>query len=114
VRDLERVNENDIQYRGGDSGPKYLFRGPHMEWGVLRLKPGDELGAHYHNEIEETFYFPKGKVEMIIDGVSYRVADGDAFKIGAGEVHNIKNDTECPIKFIFMKAPYNPEDKVSV
>ena len=36
---MEKVSEGEREYRHGDSGPKYLFRGPHMEWGVMRLKP---------------------------------------------------------------------------
>ncbi|MDI6781624.1 MAG: hypothetical protein QME49_05945 [bacterium] len=44
---MERVNENEKEYRNGDAGPKYLFRGPRMEWGVLAIKPGETLGKHY-------------------------------------------------------------------
>ena len=42
---MERVNETDLDYRHGDSGPKYLFRGPKIDWGVLRFLPGQELGT---------------------------------------------------------------------
>ena len=54
---MERVNEKEKEFRFGDSGPKYLFRGPKHEWGIVVLKPGQTLGAHYHNEVEETFTF---------------------------------------------------------
>ena len=35
------VNENDKEYRFGDSGPKYLMRGPNVDFGIVRLKPGE-------------------------------------------------------------------------
>lgn len=111
---MEKVNENDKEYRTGDSGPKYLFRGPKMEWGVIRFKPNQTLGAHFHNEVEETFYFVSGTPQMIINGESYRVKVGDAFRISPKEKHDIINDTEEPIKIIFIKVPYLPDDKIAV
>ncbi|MEW6608008.1 MAG: cupin domain-containing protein [bacterium] len=109
---MERVNENEKEYRGGDSGPKYLFRGQRMEWGIIRFKPGQTLGAHFHNEVEETFFFIFGTPQMVIDNQSYRVKEGDAFKISPKEKHDIINDTEQTIRIIFIKVPYLPEDKV--
>lgn len=43
---MQLVNEYDLSFRKGDSGPKYLFRGPNIDWGVLLLKPGQTLGKH--------------------------------------------------------------------
>ena len=43
---MEQVNEHDLEFRNGDNGPKYLFRGPHWEGGIIVFKPGQELGAH--------------------------------------------------------------------
>jgi len=110
---MEKINEKERGFRFGDSGPKYLHRGPYMEWGIIVLKPGETLGPHYHQEIEEVFYFVKGRPKMIVNEESYRVTEGDAYKIEAKEVHNIINDTKEHIKTIFIKAPYKPEDKVS-
>ena len=53
---MELVREEDKAYRFGDWGIKYLFRGPRIDWGVFYLKPGTNLGAHYHNQVEETFF----------------------------------------------------------
>ena len=111
---MERVNEHDCEFRFGDHGPKYLFRGPRMEWGVIVLKPGQELGRHCHREVEETFYFPAGSPKMVIAGKEYRVAAGDAFRVDPGEPHNIVNDTSSDVIAVFIKTPYDPEDKVAV
>lgn len=110
---MEKVNENEKDYRFGDSGPKYLFRGPKIEWGIILLKPQETLGVHFHNETEETFYFIEGEPRMIVNDTSYRVKKGDVFRIEPKEKHDIINDTPDPAKTIFIKAPYNPEDKVS-
>ena len=111
---MERVNESDLQYRSGDSGVKYLFRGPKIDWGVLRLKPGETLGHHYHERIEETFYFPAGEPKMIVNGQEFRVRTGDAFRLDPGDVHDIINDTGEPVDAVFIKSSYDPQDKVDV
>jgi len=111
---MERVNEHDLEYRKGDSGPKYLFRGPNIDWGVLRFLPGQELGRHLHRKVEETFYFVKGTPKMIVNDQEYRVRQGDAFRIEPGEAHNIINDTDEPIDAVFIKHIYAPDDKEDV
>ena len=111
---MERVNENNKEYRKGDSGPKYLFIGPRMDWGILKLKSGESLGNHFHNQVEETFFFPTGDgLIMMINDNEYQVKDGDAFRIEPGEKHNILNNTKNDYKIIFIKNPSLPEDKIS-
>lgn len=110
---MERTNENEKSFRKGDSGPKYLFRGPKIDWGVLVLNPGEKMGEHGHNEVEETFYFIQGTPKIIVDDVSYQVKEGDAFRLEPLEKHDIYNDTDSPVKFVFIKCPYLPDDKIS-
>ena len=109
---MERVNAADLEYRGGDSGPKYLFRGPRIDWGVLRFLPGQELGTHYHEQVEETFYFTRGTPLVIVNGEEHRVRVGDAFRMHPGDVHNIVNDTDEPTDAVFIKSEDLPKDKV--
>ena len=111
---MERTNEKSIEFRHGDHGPKYLFRGPHYEWGVFVLKPGQSLSAHKHETVEETFYFEAGAPQMVVDGEAHRVVEGDVFKLEPGEGHDIINDAETDTRIIFIKAPYAPDDKVSL
>lgn len=111
---MELVNENDKEYRMGDHGPKYLHRGPRMEWGLILLRPKDTLGAHYHKEVEEVFYFLEGEPKMIVNEKEYRVKVGDAFRIEPEERHDIINDTNECVKIVFIKTPFIPEDKVNI
>jgi mannose-6-phosphate isomerase-like protein (cupin superfamily) len=111
---MELVNEHDLEYRSGDAGVKYLFRGPVIDWGVLRMKPGDTLGHHYHERVEETFYFPAGSPKMIVNGETFRVRPGDAFRLSPPDRHDLVNDTDEVVDCIFIKSTYDPKDKVSV
>jgi len=111
---MERVNEHDLEYRGDEAGVKYLFRGPKIDWGVLRMNPGDTLGHHYHEHVEETFYFPNGEPLMIVNGEKIRVRAGDALRLEPPDRHDIVNDTADVIDCLFIKSTYDPKDKVNV
>lgn len=111
---MERVNEYDQEYRGGDSGVKYMYRGPNIDWGVILMKPGETLGDHYHEEVEETFYFTQGTPIMKVNDQEHRVNVGDAFRLVPPDKHDIINDTEGEVKITFIKYPFRPKDKVSV
>ena len=111
---MERVNEHDLEYRGGTSGVKYLFRGPNIDWGRWRFAPGESLGAHLHDEVEETFYFTAGEPSMTVAGETFRVRQGDAVRVEPGEAHNIVNDTDAAVEGVFIKSLYRPKDKRDV
>ncbi|GAF96218.1 unnamed protein product, partial [marine sediment metagenome] len=102
------------KYRGGDSGVKYLMRGPSIDWGVILLKSGEMMGdmAHGHNIIDETFYFMEGDGVMIIDDKEYTAPQGVVFLCEPKEMHNIRNDSDKQIKIVFIKGDYKPDDKI--
>ena len=110
---MEKISESDKEYRGGDSGVKYLIRGPHIDWGVILLSPGEQMGGHYHHEVEETFYFVEGSAKIYVNGVEYQANQGDAFRLVAPEKHDIINDSAAPVKMVFMKYPFMPKDKAT-
>ncbi|HOJ31264.1 MAG TPA: cupin domain-containing protein [bacterium] len=110
---MKKTSESNEKFRKGDSGPKYLFRGPHCEWGIIVLKPGEKMGAHGHNAVVEDFFFLEGSPHIIVSSQQQRVFPGDAVRVEPGEVHDIINDTDQEVKLVFIKAPYLPDDKFS-
>jgi mannose-6-phosphate isomerase-like protein (cupin superfamily) len=111
---MEKVNANEMDYRNGESGPKYLFRGPRIDWGLIRFLPGEELGPHLHEEVEETFYFHTGTGTFVVDGLEYDIEPGDAFRVEPGEAHNVVNTGAVTLDGVFIKHTYRPDDKVDV
>ena len=112
---MHYVNEHDLAFRGGASGVKYFFRGPQIDWGVVVFAPGERLGHHFHERVEETFYFVEGQGgTMVVNGQERPIRIGDAFRLESGETHDIINNTAAPLKAIFIKSTYDPKDKVDV
>ncbi|MCM8788933.1 MAG: cupin domain-containing protein [Candidatus Omnitrophica bacterium] len=102
---MKKTSESIEKFRKGDSGPKYLFRGPHCEWGIIVLKPGEQMGAHGHKSVVEDFYFIEGSPKILIANAELRAIPGDAVRADPEEIHNIVNDTDNLIKLVFIKAP---------
>ena len=76
------VNENDFEYRFGDSGPKYLMKGPRMNYALVQFQPGQSFQAHHHNDI------------------------------GPGEVHYVNNPYDKVVKMVSTLAPFQEVDKI--
>ena len=110
---MQRAREQDEAYRDGDHGVKYLMRGPGIDWGVIRLRPGDRLGAHYHERVEETFYVTRGSPTMTVNDEEIPASAGDVFRMEPGDRHDIVNDSGEVADLVFIKCPFDKTDKVS-
>lgn len=110
---MQRANENALTYRDGHSGVKYLGRGPKIDWGVILLLPGQTLGGHYHAQVEETFYVVEGQGTFVVNDERYAATVGDVFRMEPQDRHDIRNESDAPLKLVFIKCPYLPEDKVN-
>lgn len=108
------VNEKNFEYRFGDSGPKYLMKGPRMNYALVQFQPGQDFQAHYHNVMEENFYILEGKVDIVVDGVCHTLSEGDFIHIEPGEVHYVKNAYDQQVKMVSTLAPFQEVDKVNV
>ena len=109
---MQRVNERDCRFRGGDWGVKYFIRGPKIDWGLILLKSGQVLGEHGHKEVEETFYVIEGTPTLVVNGKKILTEPGDVFRLEPFERHDLRNDTDKQARVIFIKTPYLPEDKI--
>lgn len=112
---MKKVNEKDFEYRNKTSGPKYLMRGPNIDWGVFLLKPGEKMGAHGHAKSEETFYVLSGQGNIYINDKSYPLVPGDVYYVEIGEKHDLENPATSKedLKLVFIKSPYLPDDKIT-
>ena len=106
------VNENEREYRFGDYGPKYLMKGPNMNFAIVQFNPGQDYTAHYHNIMEENFYILEGEMDIVVDGTVYTLKKGDFIHIDPGKVHYVINNSNATSKMISTLAPYQDVDKI--
>lgn len=108
------VDEKDFEYRFGDSGPKYLMKGPRMNYALVQFQAGQDFQSHYHNVMEENFYILEGEVDIIVDGVKHTLKAGQFIHIEPGEVHYVINNSDSLVKMVSTLAPFMESDKIDV
>lgn len=108
------VDEKDKDYRFGNSGPKYLMRGPRMNFALVRLLPGQDFSAHYHSIMEEDFYVLSGEVDITVDDTVSHLTAGQFIHCEPGEVHYLVNRGSEPVQLVATLAPYQEQDKTEV
>ena len=111
---MEKISESEKEYRFGDSGPKYLMRGPRMGFGVVVLKPGQDFNSHFHQQMEENFFILEGKLDFYINDKLVTCKSGELIHVEPHETHYLINNYDMPAKAVFMLAPFYDNDKVEV
>lgn len=108
------VNEAQREYRFGNSGPKYLMKGPRLNFAIVQFQAGEDFPAHYHNIMEENFFILEGEIDIVVDGRVNHLKEGDLIHIEPAEVHYCINNSNAPMKMISTLGPYQENDKVEV
>lgn len=108
------VDEKDYEYRFGENGPKYLMKGPRMNYSIVQFQAGRDFKAHYHNIMEENFYIMEGEVDIFVDGKKHTLTKGQFIHIEPKEVHYVINNSDSVVKMVSTLAPYQDADKVEV
>lgn len=109
-----RLNENEREYRYGDSGPKYLMKGPRMNFAIVQFQPNQDFQNHFHSIMEENFYILEGKVDVVIDEVVHTLEEGDFIHIEPNENHYVANPYDMPVKMVSTLAPHQAQDKTDI
>ena len=109
-----KLNVNEKEFRFGDSGPKYLMKGPRLNFAVVQFQPGQDFPAHLHNIMEENFYIMEGEIDIVVDGKINHMKKDDFIHIEPGEVNYVKNNSDKKIVMISTLGPFQESDKVEV
>ena len=108
------VDEKDKEYRFKDSGPKYLMKGPRMNFAIVQFQAGQDFRAHYHDIMEEEVYSLAGEVAIVVDNVVHHLTKGQFIHIEPKEVHYVINRSKSVMRMVSSLAPYRENDKIEV
>lgn len=72
------------------------------------IKPGGEIPAHSHPDMEHVQYVLRGEYEVVLDGVVHKVKSGDVLFIPAKTVHSYRNTGKEDAEFlcVIRGGPY--------
>jgi quercetin dioxygenase-like cupin family protein len=74
---------------------------------VLNFKPGQGVPPHNHEESDLIIHVLSGNGEMVVDGVTHNVTEGDVVHCYGREVFSIQNTGDKDMSLFVILAP-NP------
>jgi mannose-6-phosphate isomerase-like protein (cupin superfamily) len=106
VDDIQTATRRNTDFR------RVLYTGSNLQLVLMTLQPGEEIGEETHDDRDQFFRIEEGRGEVVIDGLSHRVADDYAVIVPAGARHNVINSGSAPLKLYTLYGP--PEHRDSV
>ena len=79
IGNIEEIAKENNNFR------QVLYTGKHSQLVVMSLKPGEEIGAEVHPDVDQFFRIDEGEGKTIIDGIENTIEDGFAVIVPAGE-----------------------------
>ncbi|MGH7681034.1 MAG: cupin domain-containing protein [Candidatus Eiseniibacteriota bacterium] len=99
VENIQELTEKNSNFR------RVVYTGKQLQFVLMSLRPGEEIGEEVHKDRDQFFRVEKGKGEVWIDGRKTRVESDFGIVVPAGAKHNIKNTGDKPLKLYTLYAP---------
>ncbi len=98
-----------------------LWTGNHMQLTLMSLKPGEDIGAEMHPNVDQFLRIEQGSGSVRMGysrenmNMQASVSDNDAIIVPAGTWHNLTNTGDTPLKLYSIYAPPNhPKSTVHI
>ncbi len=107
MADIEKATVENTDFR------RVLYTGKFSQLVLMSLKPGEEIGAEVHDDVDQFFRFEEGEGKVIIDNTEYTVKDGSAVVVPSGANHNVINTSKTAnLKLYTIYSPPEHQDKI--
>jgi mannose-6-phosphate isomerase-like protein (cupin superfamily) len=105
--DIETETTKNTDFR------RVLYTGKFSQLVLMSLKPGEEIGAEVHDDVDQFFRFEEGEGVVEIDETTHRVKDGTAVVVPSGAKHNVINTSKtADLKLYTIYSPPEHQDKI--
>jgi len=115
VGDIEDVTLSNTSFR------TVVFTGGHTQLTVMRLQPGEEIGAEAHPDLDQFIRVEQGSARVDLGreegsfDESHDLSDDWAVIIPAGTWHNVTNTGDGDLKlYSLYSPPEHPDGTVHV
>jgi quercetin dioxygenase-like cupin family protein len=69
----------------------------------VELEPGGHTDSHSHDNMEQAFYFTKGRGVMMVDKKEYSVGPGTAVHVPLNTMHSYRNTGRSSLFFLVIE-----------
>lgn len=107
TENIEKATLSNSDYR------RVLYTGKYSQLVLMSLRPGEEIGAETHDDVDQFFRFEEGQGVVVIDGAEHVVKDGSGVVVPSGARHNVINTSKkADLKLYTIYSPPEHMDKV--
>ena len=77
------------------------------------MPPGTAELWHYHRKAQQFFFVLSGRAVMEVEGDVVELACGDGVRVLAGQRHQIRNESNEPVRFLVISQPPSHGDRIT-
>lgn len=90
----------------------YLVRTPELHVIEEKMPPGTSETRHLHTRARQFFYVLEGELTMETAQEIFVLRSGEGLEIAPGEIHQAKNRSAGPTRFLVTSQPPSQGDRV--
>jgi mannose-6-phosphate isomerase-like protein (cupin superfamily) len=79
-----------------------------------RMPAGAEEQQHYHEHAHQFFYVLEGTLTLDICGTVHVLKERIGVQVQPGTLHQVRNESADPVRFLVVSAPKSHGDRVNV
>jgi mannose-6-phosphate isomerase-like protein (cupin superfamily) len=99
IDNIEKLTQENDAFR------RVLYTGNNLQFVLMTIQPGDEIGEEVHNDRDQFFRIEAGEGEIWIDGVYNRVKADDGVIVPQGARHNVVSRGAEPLRLYTIYGP---------
>jgi mannose-6-phosphate isomerase-like protein (cupin superfamily) len=80
----------------------------HIGFTILELDPNENAPEHSHDEQEEIYYVEDGAVDVVVNGESVSLSEGEVIKLDAEDTRQVRNRDRAS-RLVLVGAPRDAE-----
>jgi len=109
------VNKGDAEHYtwGERCDGWHLVHGPGLSVIEECMPPGATEIRHHHGKAQQFFYVLSGSATMEVEGEILELSCNDGARILPGMRHQIRNESDEPVRFLVISQPPSHGDRIS-
>jgi RimJ/RimL family protein N-acetyltransferase/mannose-6-phosphate isomerase-like protein (cupin superfamily) len=111
---LVRNRANAAHYGWGDGCDGWRLHEDEA-FGVIEelVPPGRAEVPHRHTHAGQAFVILEGEADLILEDGRHTLRGGDSLHVPAGVLHQFRNDSPKPVRFLVISAPRRDWDRIA-
>lgn len=107
---MEKINKHNVEPEEDPCGLiRELYHSDNIS--VAHIQVTGQAEKHKHRRTEEIYYVEKGEGELVVDGETLTLKEGDLFSIPKNSWHYLKKKRGKPFEILVISYPrFDPED----